>query len=76
MDNNEYIAYRCSTCGKTTILLKSEIRQAQDNGTYLTCSYNGKHKHLIEVGQYDDLNDCMRARVYTRGKHGAIKEIK
>lgn len=76
MESKEYIAYKCLTCGKTTILLLSEVSESQDKGKYVTCGHDGRHAKLREIGRYDDLKECMSERSYKRGKHGAIKETR
>ena len=72
-----YIAYECMICHKTTILIKDEIRESQNQGRYITCAHDGRHAKLREIGEFDDLNKCMTdQRVYRRSASGAIKEIR
>jgi len=76
MEIREYIAYECMTCGKTTILIKSEVMESKGKNNYVTCGHDGRHGRMREIGQYDDLNQCMQERAYKRAKGGALKEIR
>jgi predicted RNA-binding Zn-ribbon protein involved in translation (DUF1610 family) len=55
MDRN-YIAYKCIECG-TVFIIPSECIKHSNN--YVTCPMYGKHKHIIVIGAYDSVNECM-----------------
>ena len=70
MDHN-YITYKCLECG-TVFIIPSECMSKCNN--YIGCPMHGKHTHIIVVGAYDDLQQCMNAHKYKRNKHGAIEQ--
>ena len=76
VEDKSYISFKCTICGKQFILLMDEIRKAQEEGTYLTCPFNGRHKSIIVTGRYDDMLECMeKQNIYKRDK-GRIKQVK
>ena len=68
-----YIVYRCRTCGKHFVLFSNEVKHSEEESTYLTCSYNGKHKDIIVCGRYESIKECMDHDSYKR-INGKIKQ--
>lgn len=61
-----YVIYKCLTCNKVTILLSSEVDHSEKASKYITCGHYGKHKHLIVIGKYGSIKECMQHRSYKR----------
>lgn len=66
-----YLVYKCKSCGVEFIIHKDYI---DTNRNYLTCPLHGKHKNIIVIGAYDDLEECMKHDKYRRGPTGAIRQ--
>lgn len=56
----EYIVYQCRTCKKHFFLLAEEVEYSEKESDYITCPYHGKHKDIIVVGAYDDMQKMCR----------------
>lgn len=61
-----YISYRCTTCNTEFIIPTQTMTKAEMEGRYLTCPLDGRHKHIVPVGRYDDLHKCMGHDKYTK----------
>lgn len=70
-----YIVYRCKICNKHTILIKEEVTHSEKESQYLTCGHNGRHKNLIVVGAYDNIEECMDNHYYIR-VYGRVHQVK
>lgn len=66
-----YIVYKCLQCNRHFVLFSNEVKFSEEESTYLTCSFNGKHNKICVVGRYDNLKDCTKHDSYTR-KNGKV----
>lgn len=69
MDRN-YIAYKCIEC-ETVFIIPSEFINHSIN--YVSCPMHGKHRHIIVIGAYDSVHECMSHSSFERD-HGTIKQ--
>ena len=68
-----YTSYKCSICGAEFIMPTQALTQAELSGRYLTCPLDGRHKNIIPIGRYDDLQKCMKHDKYTKAQ-GTTKQ--
>jgi len=70
MDNKPYIIYKCRECNRHFILYADEVEYTEEEATYITCPYHGKHHNIIVVGAFEDVIDCMGIRKDTYSRIG------
>ena len=68
-----YIIYECLDCHNHFILDEREVTYSEEESKYMTCPYHGKHKRIIIVQKYNDIERCMDHISYKREK-GRIKQ--
>ncbi|WP_312460379.1 MULTISPECIES: hypothetical protein, partial [Proteiniclasticum] len=66
-----YIVYKCPECGTEFAIHKDFVNSTRN---YITCPIYGKHKKIIVIGAYDDLEECMKHPKYRRGPNGSIRQ--
>ena len=66
-----YIVYKCRSCGTEFAIHQEFVNR---NKNYLTCPMFGKHRDIIVIGAYDDLEECMKHAKYKRGPNGSIRQ--
>ncbi len=69
-----YIAYKCETCKKETILIKDQVKNTFDKKRYIVCSHCSS-KNLKVEKTTDDLREVMGGRAY-RKEGGRIKQVR
>lgn len=68
-----YTAYKCKGCGRTFILLTSEMIAAIGQGKYIACPICGNQNIKVTKAS-DNLRECMEERSYYRAKGGAWRQ--
>ena len=68
-----YTAYKCRTCQREFILLTEDV-DSMNKDRYLACPYCNS-KRLSKGKGTDNLNECMKERVYKR-VNGALKQVR
>lgn len=68
-----YTSYSCVGCGKTLILLTTEVNNTLKQGRYISCSHCGCKK-LKKITKTSDLKKCMKHSGYKR-EGGALRQV-
>ena len=68
-----YIIYKCKICNRGFILFTNEVKHSEEESSFITCPYHGKHKNIIVVGKYENIKECMDHDSFMR-KGGRIKQ--
>lgn len=75
--SKEYLVYRCRTCKRYLILVTEEVKEAKENGIYITCSYHSRHQ-VESVDEFDDLKDVLKfissKNTYTRKNQKIVQK--
>ena len=71
--NDTYIVYRCLICGNHFVLMSNEVTHSEEESKFITCPYHGKHKQIIVVHKYENIEECMGHDSYVK-ESGKVKQ--
>ena len=71
-----YIIYRCRICGKHFILMTNEVVHSEEESRFITCPFRGKHKDIVVINRFENINECMEKQSVYKKVKGRVKQIK